>query len=95
MPATMPSALIVLAVITAVTSLITVVLYSIDKHRAVHLGRRIPEVVLHGWCLAGGWVGGLLAQQILRHKTRKVSFQVVFWLIGILQVGAWWVAWHR
>jgi uncharacterized membrane protein YsdA (DUF1294 family) len=31
----------------------------------------------------------LLAQQLLRHKTRKVSYQLVFWLIVALHQVFW------
>jgi hypothetical protein len=37
------------------------------------------EKVLHASELLGGWPGALLAQQLFRHKTRKVSYQLVSW----------------
>ncbi|WP_147463771.1 DUF1294 domain-containing protein, partial [Pseudomonas amygdali] len=37
----------------------------------------------------GGWPGALLAQQVFRHKTRKVSFQIVFWLIVLAHQVLW------
>ncbi|SJM91388.1 Cold-shock protein (fragment) [Crenothrix polyspora] len=47
---------------------------------------RIPEKSLHTLELLGGWPGALLAQRTLRHKNRKPSYQVVFWLIVGLHV---------
>jgi hypothetical protein len=44
-----------------------------------HQAWRTPEKVLHASELLGGWPGALLAQQLFRHKTRKVSYQLVFW----------------
>src|SRR5688500_2202111 len=41
--------------------------------------RRTRASTLHSIDLLGGWPGGLLAQDRLRHKTRKARFQLVFW----------------
>jgi len=41
----------------------------------------------------GGWTGALLAQQILRHKTRKQSFLDAFWLTVVLNIGVF-AEWH-
>jgi uncharacterized membrane protein YsdA (DUF1294 family)/cold shock CspA family protein len=64
-------------------SLSTVAVYAADKRRAGTAARRVPERTLHLLALVGGWPGALLAQQELRHKTRKVGFQSLFWLIVI------------
>ena len=50
--------------------------------------RRVPERVLHVLSLAGGWPGALVAQEWYRHKTRKVRFQIIFWLIVAAHVAA-------
>lgn len=55
--------------------------YWLDKRSAQAGGSRISEKALHLVELAGGWPGALIAQQTFRHKTRKVSYQVVFWSI--------------
>lgn len=70
-------------------SLLTFFLYWRDKHQARNDGWRTPEKVLHGAELLGGWPGALIAQQSLRHKTRKLSYQVVFWLIVALHQVYW------
>lgn len=70
-------------------SLLTFLLYWHDKRRAGAEGQRTPEKVLHALELAGGWPGALLAQQLLRHKTRKVSYQTLFWLIVALHQVYW------
>lgn len=58
--------------------------YGIDKRRSSNGGRRVRERTLHLMALAGGWPGALLGQRMFRHKTKKVSFLVGFWLTVIL-----------
>ncbi|MBC3385368.1 DUF1294 domain-containing protein [Pseudomonas sp. SWRI179] len=72
-----------------VVSLVAFLLYWSDKRKARADAWRTPENVLHALELAGGWPGALLAQQLFRHKTRKVSFQVVFWFIVLLHQVFW------
>lgn len=62
-------------------SLLTYAVYAADKTAARQGRQRVPERTLHLLALFGGWPGALLAQQRLRHKTRKAGFQLVFWLI--------------
>ena len=59
-------------------------LYRHDKRRAVAGQWRTPEWILHLAALGGGWPGAFLAQRTFRHKTAKVSFQLVFWAIVLL-----------
>ncbi|MCR4538364.1 DUF1294 domain-containing protein [Pseudomonas sp. 18.1.10] len=73
----------------AVVSLLAFVLYWRDKRQAQTEGRRTPENILHAVELAGGWPGALIAQQVFRHKTRKVSYQVLFWFIVLLHQVFW------
>ena len=71
-------------------SMITIVLYAIDKSAARQGRRRISEKTLQLLALFGGWPGALLAQQWLRHKTQKQSFRLVFWatvLVNVFMVG--------
>jgi len=53
----------------------------LDKHRAGRGKRRVPELVLHTFELLGGWSGSMLGQRTFRHKTRKLTYQGVFWAI--------------
>lgn len=73
----------------ALMSAVTFTVYWMDKRFARGGGRRIPEKTLHLLSLAGGWPGALVAQRILRHKNRKVGFQIIFWLTVTLHVGLW------
>jgi uncharacterized membrane protein YsdA (DUF1294 family)/cold shock CspA family protein len=76
----------------AAASLISFGQYWQDKARALNGARRTPEKSLHLVELLGGWPGALLAQQIFRHKTRKASYQLVFWMI-VAAHQAFWVDW--
>lgn len=69
----------------AVASAAAYVVYAMDKTASKQRGqRRTPEDTLHIWGLIGGWPGALLAQQKLRHKSSKGSFQFMFWVTVIL-----------
>ncbi|HTT57984.1 MAG TPA: DUF1294 domain-containing protein [Opitutaceae bacterium] len=90
-----------------VISLVTYAVYGADKDSAADRASRwrASERLLHGLELAGGWPGAFLAQRRFRHKTAKLSYQVVFWLIVALHVAVatdyvrdWSVTravWHR
>ncbi len=72
----------------AVTSAIAFALYAIDKSAAKHGRWRTQEMTLQFWALIGGWPGAIVAQTLLRHKTKKLSFQIVFWIMVVLNGGA-------
>jgi len=70
-----------------VLSALTFAAYAMDKSAARQGAWRTKEGTLHLLALAGGWPGALLAQHRLRHKTRKGSFQVVFWVTVVANLG--------
>lgn len=69
-------------------NMITFLFYGFDKSGAVRGGLRIPEVVLHLLALLGGSPAALLGQMIFRHKTRKLTFRIIFVLIVLVQIVA-------
>tara|TARA_R110002095_G_scaffold194091_1_gene172339 strand:- start:42 stop:617 length:576 start_codon:yes stop_codon:yes gene_type:complete len=71
-----------------VASLLTFITYAIDKSAAKKGTWRTQESTLHLFALLGGWPGALLAQQKLRHKSKKQSFRFVFWVTVCLNMGA-------
>lgn len=77
------------AAIYPVMSVIAFALYGHDKKQARTQGQRTPEKRLHAAELLGGWPGALVAQQVFRHKTRKLSYQAVFWLVILLHELFW------
>ena len=76
-------------VVYPLASLVTVLLYWQDKHQARSQAWRTPEKILHASELLGGWPGALVAQQLFRHKTRKLSYQLVFWGIVLAHQVFW------
>jgi len=74
--------LIYLAVITVVTFLV----YGIDKWKAQHKRWRIPESVLLGLAAIGGSVGAWLGMKVWRHKTQHKKFKYGVPAIFVAQV---------
>lgn len=58
---------------------VTFYVYWLDKHAARKGGWRTAEKTLHLFGLIGGWPGARFAQQVLRHKSSKQSFQIAYW----------------
>ena len=70
-----------------VMSGVAILMYAFDKSAAERGRRRTPENTLHLIALLGGWPGALLAQDLFRHKSRKVEFQIVFWMTVLANCG--------
>jgi uncharacterized membrane protein YsdA (DUF1294 family) len=70
-------------------SIITFIVYAIDKSAARKGAWRKQESTLHMLALLGGWPGALVAQQTLRHKSSKRSFRAVFWATVVLNCGVY------
>ncbi len=60
--------------------------FALDKVAAENQRRRTPELTLLGLALIGGSAGALIAQQFLRHKTRKQPFRALLIAIIALHV---------
>lgn len=65
---------------------ITYLLYWADKRAAINGTWRVSEAMLLGAGFAGGTLAAIAAQQKLRHKTRKRSFQLAFWAVTAVQL---------
>ncbi len=76
-------------VLYSAASLVCFFSYFSDKRKATSGSWRVPESTLHLIEFFGGWPGALIAQQTLRHKTRKLSFQLVFRAIVLLHFVIW------
>lgn len=65
----------------------TFTLYGYDKFISKGEKLRVPELNLQALALLGGSPAALMAQKFFRHKTIKGSFQIMYWLIVIGQIG--------
>lgn len=81
------------ALLYAGASVACFIFYAIDK-AAARAGRwRTPESTLLLLGLCCGWPGAILAQQWLRHKSSKTSFQLAFWATVAVNMAAFgWLA---
>lgn len=75
-----------LLAIAALYNVVVFCVYWLDKDAARNGERRVREDTLLALALLGGGVGALLAQRLLRHKTRKSPFPVALPLFFILQI---------
>lgn len=78
---------ILFSIIIFIASLLTYLAYAKDKAAATTGQWRVPEKTLHLLSLFFGWPGAMIAQERLRHKTKKLSFRVVFWMTVLANVG--------
>lgn len=69
-------------------NIVTFTVYGYDKVMARSGGLRVPENILHGLALIGGFAGGLCGMFVFHHKTSKGSFQLIFWAIIVLWIMA-------
>ena len=75
------------------TSAIDFALMGVDKWKARRNAWRVPESTLWLFALLGGALGGTLAMQVFRHKTRHWYFRLGFPLLAALEVaGLIWLA---
>jgi len=82
----MTNAIVIYLCLVFVMSVVCFATYGLDKRRAGIGSRRVPEQTLHVLALLGGWPGALLGQRQFRHKTKKMSFLIVFWCVVVLHV---------
>ena len=82
----------------AAINALTYLLYWLDKRAARRGAWRISEAMLLAAGFAGGTLAAIGAQQIVRHKTKKLRFQLAFWAVTGIQVYClvvqpFWVRW--
>lgn len=67
---------------------ITYAMYAKDKAAAQNGDWRTPESTLHLMSAIGGWVGAMIAQTYLRHKSQKPEFRVTYYLTVLINMAS-------
>jgi len=62
--------------------------YGLDKRAANQKQWRVSETVLLLIGLVGGWPGGIIGQEVFRHKTQKKAFRTLFWMSVAINMAA-------
>ena len=70
----------------AALGIITYAMYAKDKAAAQSGNWRTPESTLHLLSALGGWVGAMVAQTYLRHKSQKAEFRAVYYLTVVINM---------
>ncbi|EEO3351632.1 DUF1294 domain-containing protein [Listeria monocytogenes] len=74
-------------------TLISFLLFAIDKRKAIKHAHRIPESALLLSAFLGGSFGSWMSMQMFHHKTQKPKFRILVplamvWTVAVL---IWWV----
>lgn len=72
----------------ALIGAVTYLVYAKDKQAAQQGTWRTPESTLHILSVLGGWVGAMMAQSYLRHKTKKPEFRLTYYLTVLVNLAA-------
>lgn len=70
----------------AALGIITYAMYAKDKAAAQSGDWRTSESTLHLLSALGGWVGAMVAQTYLRHKSQKAEFRIAYYLTVIINM---------
>ena len=79
----------VLTIYIIAVSLLTLILFGLDKWKAIHGKWRIRESTLLGLSFIGGAAGGLAGMYLFRHKIRKMRFRIGVPLMLLVQAALW------
>jgi uncharacterized membrane protein YsdA (DUF1294 family)/cold shock CspA family protein len=85
----------VVLALSLVFSVISFRAYHDDKSAAQQNQWRTGEGTLLLLGVLGGWPGAFVAQQFFRHKTKKRSFQIAFWITVLLNCFGLVLVWSR
>lgn len=74
-----------LAVVYILINLVVMIMYGVDKYKAIHHRWRIPETTLIGAAVFGVF-GALAGMLLFRHKIRKPEFYITVPAIMVIEV---------
>lgn len=87
--------LFIYSVFLEVMSIIALVMYKIDKNKAVKRKWRIKEATLLSLGFFGGAFGALIAMKLFRHKTKHWYFWAVNIIGLVLQIVCGVLIWYK
>ena len=67
-------------------NIVALVLYGIDKKKAIDGAFRIPEKTLILLSVLGGGIGSLIGMRLFHHKTRKPKFTILVPLFTVAHI---------
>lgn len=70
-------------------SIITFILFGYDKAQSRRGAGRVPEKALLILAVFGGALGGLLAMQVFRHKTKHLHFWLILSFAALVHIAIW------
>lgn len=76
----------------SILSIVSIAFYKNDKFAAQQGHWRTTEKFLQLLSLIGGWPGAIVMQQLLKHKSKKISFRLKhFVMVAINLLGFYWM----
>lgn len=67
-----------------IVSILTIILFGIDKLAAKSNGQRLSEEFLIVICILGGAIGGSIGMLLFNHKTKKENFRKTIPVLALI-----------
>lgn len=67
-------------------SIITFIMFYIDKKKAINNKRRIKESTLLFLSFIGGAIGAYFSRILYRHKTKKIYFSIIIYTFILIHI---------
>lgn len=76
-------------------NLLAILVYGLDKRRAIKNKWRVKELYLFLIAFLGGAIGSLMAMYVFHHKTKKISFVLGVPILILLNLGIFYLLFLR